>query len=87
MPRRAEAGRLEGGSEGGQAKQEGGLQGEPLPPCVVARLGRLSDWRGEFGLEFPPELGAQTLLKCKQMFLLVLSGDIEESPKEIWGAM
>jgi len=56
-------------SEGGRmpGAAEPGLE----HPCVVERLGRLSDWRGEIALQFPMELGARELLKCKQMFLLV----------------
>jgi len=94
MPRRAEAGRLEGGSEGEAAQPasglegefaqpEGGLPGETLPPCVVARLGRLSDWRGERALQFPQELGGRPLLKCKQMFLLVLATGWEGGPERV----
>jgi len=58
---------------GEAASLEGLAPTEPVHPCVVAWLGRLSDWRGERGLQFPPELGGQPLLKCKQMFLLVLA--------------
>ena len=83
-PERAEAAQQEGGPEGVGAQPEGGLQGgpasqerglenEPTPRCVEARLGRLSDWRGERGLQFPQEMGGQPLHKCKQMFLLVLA--------------
>ena len=84
----SEAGRMpwperadpEGEPGGEPAQQEGEQEGEAVhqevgqaPPCVEARLGRLSDWRGERGLQFPQELGGQPLLKCKQMFLLVLA--------------
>jgi len=86
----------EGEPEGEAAPQEGEVRqpegevtqpgGEPMPPCVEARLGRLSDWRGERGLEFPPGLGGKTLLKCKQMFLLVLVPDLtEDRPGESGG--
>ena len=51
----------------------GGAPAGPMPPCVEARLGRLSDWQGERDLQFPEELGGRPLLKCKQMFLLVLA--------------
>jgi hypothetical protein len=53
----------------------------PAPPCVEARLGRLSDWQGERGLQFPQELGGQPLLKCKQMFLLVLATGWKAGPE------
>ena len=84
----SEAGRMpwpesadpEGGPRGEPAEQEGGPEGEaahqeaePGYPCVTARLGRLSDWRAERDLQFPEELGGRPLLKCKQMFLLVLA--------------
>jgi hypothetical protein len=51
---------------------EGWPEGERAPPCVVAVLGRLSDWRGEQALRYPPAMGERLLLKCRQMFLLVL---------------
>jgi hypothetical protein len=64
---------------GGQAcpYSEGGRMPEPAElgpehPCVVEHLGRLTDWRGEIALQFPVEVGARQLLKCKQMFLLVM---------------
>ena len=63
------SGQQEGGPEGEAAHQEA----EPGYPCVTARLGRLSDWRAERDLQFPEELGGRPLLKCKQMFLLVLA--------------
>ena len=83
----SEAGRMpwpesadpEGGPRGEPAEQEGG----PMPPCVEARLGRLSDWQGERDLQFPEELGGRPLLKCKQMFLLVLWDDSEKRADEI----
>ena len=81
-PERAEWAQQEGGLKGEPAPQEGGPEGEavqqevePAPPCVVPRLGRLSYWRGERCLQYPQELGGQPLLKCKQMFLLVLAPD------------
>jgi hypothetical protein len=49
----------------------------------VARLGRLSDWRGERALQFPQELGGRPLLKCKQMFLLVLATGWEGGPERV----
>ena len=79
-PEGADPVRQEGEPNGEPAQQEGGPEGEavhqevePAPPCVEARLGRLSDWQGARGLQFPQVLGGQPLLKCKQMFLLVLA--------------
>ena len=80
----SEAGRMpwpesadpEGGPEGDAPLQEGEAAqpgAELMPPCVQVHLGRLSDWRAERGLQFPRELGSRPLLKCKQMFLLVLA--------------
>jgi len=65
----SEAGRMPWPERAEAAQQEV----EPTPRCVEARLGRLSDWRGERGLQFPQEMGGQPLHKCKQMFLLVLA--------------
>lgn len=69
------------GAAGGQTgKPAAGSQGwvrDPASnyPCIVAQLGRLTDWRGELQLRFPPELGRLTLFKCKQMCLLVVPGE------------
>jgi len=63
------------------ADPEGGPEGESAPRCVTVRLGRLSDWRAERGLQFPRELGSRPLLKCKQMFLLVLAIGREGGPE------
>ena len=71
------SGQQEGSPESEAAHQEA----EPGYPCVTARLGRLSDWRAERGLQFPPELGDRLLLKCKQMFLLVLTIGWEGGPE------
>jgi hypothetical protein len=52
---------------------EGWPEGKRAPPCVVAVLGSLSGWGDGQALRYPPAMGERLLLKCKQMFLLVLT--------------
>ena len=80
----SEAGRMpwpesadpEGGPEGDAPLQEGEAAqpgAELIPPCVQVHLGCWWDWRAGPGRQSPPRLGGRPLLKCKQMFLLVLA--------------
>jgi hypothetical protein len=45
-----------------------------IPLCVVEQLGTLGDWMGKGKIRYPPELWPLRLMKCAQMFLLVVPG-------------
>jgi hypothetical protein len=45
-----------------------------IPPCVVEQLGTLGDWMGKGKTRYPPQLWPLRLMKCAQMFLLVVPG-------------
>jgi hypothetical protein len=58
----------------GEAIGEGDVPSlsEGVPPCIVLYLGRVSEWKGGWRLNCPPDLRSHALYKCKQMFLLIL---------------
>ena len=45
-----------------------------IPSCIVEQLGTLGDWMGKDKILYPPDLWHLRLMKCSQMFLLVIPG-------------
>lgn len=58
-----------------------GNAGDWAPPCAARQLGALADWLGD-SQPVPDRFGRLRLFRCKQMFLLVVPGIVNERPQD-----
>jgi hypothetical protein len=66
--------------EGPQAYDtpEVGQIGDQAPPCAVRHFGSLADWLGPKTSGFPDDVLRLRLFECRQRFLLVVPGLLNE---------
>jgi hypothetical protein len=57
---------------------EVGEPGDLAPPCAIRHYGSLADWLGPKAVGFPKEVLTLRLFECRQKFLLVVPGLLNE---------
>jgi hypothetical protein len=58
-----------------------GKPGDLCPPCAKQQLGSLGHWQGHGGAQFPVDLLALRLFKCRMWFWLVVPGLYDDAPQ------